>query len=247
MDFLVFRCIKMQRYIPLFALVAAIAVNSVASAQVSKLLDRSGAIHDAAGAGNVVNSQDYYGSGNDDAFSEFGVAGFTYTPGDFGLSSVTGLTQFDYTITHNDRTFSDGTEFELFLATDDFDATYSSLSYDSALTNGLNTSQFANISSLGVFAYTPQAGGTQEMISFTPTGAQEADLLAEINAGSEFSIIIAATTADADVTFTGFDDTFEPGGQPVLTLNAIGAAVPEPSSIAILSLIGVAGFIRRRR
>lgn len=245
MDFHEFRCIKMQRYIPLFALVAALAVNSIAAAQVTKTLDRSGSIHDAAGAGNIVDGTDYYGSGNDDGFAEFGVATFTYTPGDFGLSTVSSLTQFDYTITHNDRGFSDGTQYELFLTTDDFDATYSALSYDTALTNGLNGTQFANLSSLGVFAYTPAAGGTQELLNFSVSGAPAADLVGQINAGSEFSIVIAATAADADVTFTAFDDQFEPGGQPALTLNVVG--IPEPSSIAMLSLLGVAGFIRRRR
>ena len=236
----------MKRFIALVALAAVLSVGTTTSAQVTKLLDRSGAIHDPAGAGNVVNSTDYYGSGNDDAFSEYGLATFTFNASDFGVPAVTSLTQFDYTITHNDRAFSDGTEFELFLTTDDFDATYGGISYDPTLVNGLVTNQYSNLSTLGVFAYTPEAGGTQEVLNIGLSAGQQADLISEINAGSEFSILIVATTADADVTFTGFDDTFEDGGQPFLTLGPT-AAVPEPTALAVLSLIGLAGFTRRRR
>jgi len=236
----------MKRFIALVALAAVVAVGSTASAQVTKLLDRSGAIHDPAGSGNVVNSTDYYGSGNDDAFSEYGVATFTFNASDFGVPAVTSLTQFDYTLTHNDRGFSDGTEFELFLTTDDFDATYGGLSYDTSLANGFVAGQYSNLSTLGIFSYTPEAGGTQEVLNIGLSGAQEADLISEINAGSEFSIMIVATASDADITFTGFDDNFEPNGQPTLTLGPT-VAVPEPTALAVLSLFGIAGFTRRRR
>lgn len=243
----------MKRIIPFVALAAMLAVSSVSSAQVTKTLDRSGAIHDAAGAGNVAagagnvaDSTDYYGSGNDDDFSEFGVATFTYSAADFGVESISDITQFDYTLTHNDRGFSDGTEFELFLTTDDFDTTYTGLSYDVALINGLDISQFTNISSLGTFPYSPADGGTLEPLTIGLTGTQEADLVNEINTGSEFSILIVATATDADITFTAFDDTFEPGGQPFLTINS-STAVPEPTSLAVLTLAGLAGFTRRRR
>lgn len=222
-----------------------LAISTNASADVvTRTLDRAGAIHNAA-TGNFSPTTDYYGSGNDDNFGEFGVATFTFTAAEFG-GSVTAINSLDYTLTHNDRTFSDGTSFELWFTTDDFDATYSSLVYDETLFNGFDTSLFTNVSSLGSFSYSPQAGGTMESFSLNLTSDQQADLIDEINLGSEFSIIITAQSADADVTFTGDDDNFEPGGQPVLAINA--SAVPEPTTGLPLAVLAIGmTFARRRR
>ena len=209
----------------------------------SKQLFTGAAIHDPAGAGTVIDSTDFYGSGNDDNFSEYGVASFVFGVADFGGGPVDQIQSFQLDLTHNDRGFSDGTEFELYLTTDDLSGSaFAGLGYDTSLVNGLDTSQYTNISSLGVFSYTPEAGGTVDSLDISLTGSQTTDILAEIAAASEFSIIITATASDADVTFTGFDDSFENGGQPVLTI-----AVPEPSSVAVIALAGLAGLVRRKR
>ena len=179
-------------------------------ATVSKLLDRGAAVHEASGAGTVVNSTDYYGSGNDDDFAEYGVASFSFTIGEFGIP-VTDLGAIELTLTVNDRDFTDGTSFELFLTTDNFDATYTGLEYVDTLTNGIDLNAFTEISSLGTFAFDPMAaGGTMNQYDLTLDAGQEASLIAEINAGSEFSIIIGALNSVDDITFTNFDDNFEP-------------------------------------
>lgn len=212
----------------------------------TKLLDRAGAVHSAGGSGTITPTTDYYGSGNDDAFAEYGIATFTFNAAEFG-GSIIDITDVSYKLTHNDRNFSDGTEFELFLTTDDFDASYSGIAYDdtgASDPSGLDQSQFTSISSLGTFPYTPEAGGTMENLTISLSAAQETALLSEINSGSEFSIIIAATALDADITFTGDDDNFEPGGQPELSITAV---VPEPASLALLGFAVLAACLYGRR
>lgn len=132
-------------------LVVCLCGSTARGATVTKLLDRSAAVHSASGDGVVVDSTDYYGSGNDDNFGEYGLATFSFTAGDFGGTSVVDIVDIELTLTHNDRPFSDGTRFGLFFTTDDFDATYTGLSYDDSGANnpgGVDTSQFTNYSFL---------------------------------------------------------------------------------------------------
>lgn len=206
-------------------------------------VDRAGAIHDPAGSGNITPTTDYYGSGNDDNFSEYGVATFTSAAADFG-GTVTSINSVTFSITHNDRPFADGSSFSLWLTSDDFDATYSPLSYDSTLFNGFDTADFTSVTSLGQFNYAPAAGGTVETLMLSLTAAQQSTLITEINAGSEFSIVITADNAADDVTFTGDNDQFEPGGMPLITIDAV--AVPEPSALGLL-LISLLGLVWVRR
>ena len=226
---------------------AAMAQQSTAT----KLLDRGAAVHEstAVGAeGTVVNSTEYYGSGNGDLFAEYGIASFSFDASDFTVPAGS-IVDFDYTLTVNDRGFTSGTNFELFLTTDAFDATYSGIEYDNSFINGINLTQFTNISSLGSFSFDPAAaGGTQVTVSPMLTSAQETSLVTQIANNAEFGIIIGAFNPTDDITFTGFDDNFEPGGQPVLSITVGQAAIPEPASASLLGLglVGC-GLIRRRK
>ena len=230
------------------SLLILMITNTVALGAVSsKLLDRSAAVHDPAGAGTVIDGSDYYGSGNDDAFGEYGVATFTFSAADFG-GTVTGLNSVTYSLTANDRPFSDGTSFSLWYTTDDFDATYSGVSYDPTVFNGFVASQFSDVTSLGSFPYDPTvAGGTVvPLASDALSATQEASLISEINSGSEFSFIIVADNAADDVTFTAFDDFFEPGGKPALSIDAT-SVFPEPGTFAVYACLGIGALLARRR
>ncbi len=229
------------------SLLILMITNTVALGAVSsKLLDRSAAVHDPAGAGTVIDGSDYYGSGNDDAFGEYGVATFTFSAADFG-GTVTGLNSVTYSLTANDRPFSDGTSFSLWYTTDDFDAAYSGISYDPSVFNGFVASQFSDVTSLGSFPYDPTvAGGTVVPLALTLSATQEASLISEINSGSEFSFIIVADNAADDVTFTAFDDFFEPGGKPALSIDAT-TAIPEPGTFTLYACMGMGALLTRRR
>ncbi|MFI4859571.1 MAG: PEP-CTERM sorting domain-containing protein [Phycisphaerales bacterium JB063] len=200
-----------------------------------------GSIHIGGHTASNDDGSEYYASGNDDSFSEYGVATFLFTNADFG-GSLTDLASATFNLTINDRSFSDGTSLEVLFSADDFDADYTGLDYDSSLFNGLDTADFTSLTSLGVYsvADTSSNGGAVESIALD-LSAVEAELIGQINAGSEFQLIIAVTDASHDITYSGVGNTFDPGA-PSLTLTA----VPEPGSLALVGL-GALTLIRRRR
>lgn len=203
----------------------------------AKDLISQGAIHVAGDQG----PGDYYGSGNDDSFAEYGIASFTFRNLDFGLSgakAIDSIKTATLTLTHNDRTFSDGTQVEFFLTTDVYAGNYAGLTFDPVAgpINGINSAQFSAAPvSLGVFPYTPLAGGVKQTFSLDFNGVESA-VLAKLAAGEEFSIIIAAVSADADVTFSGLNNTFDPGN-PNLELVVTAADITDstPPGVSVLS------------
>jgi len=196
------------------------------------------------------DSADLYGSGNDDAFQSFGTVTFNMTAADFGVAAVTDIDTVDLNLTFNDRGFSDGTQFELFFTADDFDGTYTGLTYDvGSAPSGVNAAQFTSLTSLGVYALgfdaTDAANGGLNFDYSVNFAAVEAELAGEINAGSDFTILLAATDDADDITFSGVANGFDPG-DPTLTVSLV-TAIPEPSSVALIGLVAFAGLGRRRR
>lgn len=239
----------MKFRIVFYSLLISFSVTGMTLGQTaSNTAFETGAIHNAGDNG----SADYYASGNDDAFGEYGIASFNFSASDFG-GTVTEITGLTYSLTFNDRSFSDGSSFEVFLSTDDFDASYTGLTYDDSGTNdpnGIDSSQFANLTSLGVYAlgFDPTDGATNGGqvfdYSLTLDAAAETALLAEINAGSDFQLLIGAAQIADDITFSGTGNTFDPG-DPLLTISA--TAVPEPSSAALLLALATGTVALRRR
>ena len=70
-------------------------------------------------------------------------------------------------------------------------------------------------------------------------------MLAAVQNGTDFQIIVTATAAADDITLSGVGNTFDPG-DPMLSLSV--DVVPEPSSVGLLGL-GLLGMmtLRRRR
>ena len=202
------------------------------------------AVHRADGSGVVLNSGDYYGSGNDDDFSEYGVT--TFNVSEPNATSVESATLI---LTYNDRNFSDGSEVEFFFTPDSAAALggdFADLAYDPAFVNGINPAHFATAPvSLGKFLFTPTFDGGTPVTHFLDISAANDALLSSIQSGSDFQIIIASTTAEADITFSGVGNTFDPG-DPQLNLNV--SVIPEPTSIGLLAmgLLAVSGLRRRR-
>ncbi len=193
---------------------------------------------------------DYYGSGNDDSNGEYGIAAWNFSSTDFG-GAISSISSMDLTLTFNDRGFSDGTSFEIWLSFNEFAGDYSSLYYDDLISNGLDTSIFTNTpESLGTtllgFDSTDSAnGGMQFNYNLGLTPLLETALVNRINNGQEFQLIITAVNSEDDITFSGVGNTYDPG-DPYLT---IAAAVPEPGAYAALAgmaMLGVA-YMRRRR
>ena len=239
----------------IFGLCAALSLGGVAEAvTVSQTLTSSGAINDTGV--NLGAADQFYAQGNDDGFEVFSLATFALDSSLFG-GQLTGINDATLSLTVNDRGFSSGSAFELFFTPDDFDVNYTGLTFDVLQANGIDSTQFGSLTSLGTYSVTDDMGavadigdldgGTVLAYSLNLDAATSAALISEINAGSNFSFAIGvADVADA-ITFTGFDDNFEPGGQPLLTVDATVAAIPEPSSMAGFAVLAMGGVITRRR
>lgn len=197
-------------------------------------------------------SADFYGSGNDDPFASYGITSFLFTPGDFGVGPITDVSSAILSLTFNNRGFSDGTEFEVFFTTDDLAPDYSGLTFDATGPfdpSGINSTQFTfapislGVQSLGFDITDGTLGGTafDYELDFSLV---EAALIGEINASSEFSLLVAAVNNADDITFSGVGNTFDPG-DPVLTIQT--TVVPEPGSMLVLSVAGIGAMITRRR
>lgn len=165
-------------------------------------------------------SADYYAEGNGQGtFARFDLGIFNMTKLDFGLSgasTITSVQSAEFTLTHNDRTFTQGTEVEFFFTTD----AATGKTFDAAQVNGINNSQFTFAPiSLGKFPYTPKPGGQKDTFTLDLAAAGPA-LVSRLNTGEDFSIIIAATTPMAAVTYSGKGNTFDPGDPSLkLTVN----------------------------
>jgi len=230
--------------------VAMLIGSQTAFAQTSVTVTDTGTDSDRIQVGGGSDSADLYGSGNDDAFGSYGTVTFNMTAADFGFATITGIDAVDLNLTFNDRGFSDGTSFELFFTSDDFDATYTGLTFDDTGANdpnGLVASQFTSLTSLGTYAlgFDATDGATNGGLNFDYSvnfAAVEAELIGEINSGSDFTIVLAAVDIADDITFSGVGNTFDPG-DPALSVTA----VPEPTSAALIGLLAFAGVCRRRR
>lgn len=216
----------------------ALAADAVT---ISKAAFLSDAIHDNGPTGQA----DYYGSGNDDDFSEYGIASFSFSPVDFG-GSVVDITSLTYTLTVNDRNFSSGTQTRFFYVDDAFGGDYSSLSFNTSLINGLDSSQYTTAPvDLGIYNITADLAndsGVEEVFTLDISSI-ESSLISKINSGQEFSLLITAVNANDDITFSGVGNTFDPG-DPTLTFTA---NIPEPSSGLLLALAALLPFGSRRR
>ena len=197
------------------------------------------ATSDAIHATGPNGSADYYGQAVDTAgtpstFEEYGIGSVTFTKADFGFSAsqtITALNSATLTLTHNDRTFTSATStVEFFFTTDDFSGNYSALAFDTGVTNGIDSGNYTSAPvSLGQFAYTANPAGSPNTDTYTLSfdAATETALLAELNAESEFSIIIAGTVAGEAITYSGVGNTFDPG-DPELDLDVTATAASGP-------------------
>ena len=183
----------------------------------TKVLGASGA---ARLNGGFV-SADYYAEGSGIAsFAVYGIASFKFSKVDFllpGSATINDITSAEYTLTTNNRTFAAGSELEFFLTTDTLNGDYTGKVFNPAFVNGIDNSHWAfDPISLGKFPYVPATtnaqGGLPNVFNLNLSAATlEPAFIAALNAGAEFSIILAATTPTAAITYSGKGNTFDPG------------------------------------
>ena len=187
---------------------------------------------------------EFYASGNDDRFAEYGVAGFNFTSADFG-GSVASINSLTLSLTHDTRSFSDGTAVRFYYSSDDFADGYANLFFDDSGANdpdGIVPADFTSLVDLGVYPYETKAPG--EVTDYElDLSAINSSLVDEINGGSNFQVIIASPDLNSDIAFSGIDNVRAPGA-PTLIIDAV---VPEPSSLFLFFLAGASFMIARRR
>jgi len=190
----------------------------------------------------AVSTTDYYGEGNGQgSFALYGFGNFNFSKLDFGLSGasvITDIATAEFTLTHNDRTFTQGTELEFFLTTD----SSAGKTFNPTFVNGIDNAQysFAPIS-LGKFAYTPEPGGSTDTFVLDLSAAGAA-LVSRLNTGEDFAILLAATTPMAAITYSGKGNTFDPG-DPLLkfTVEETTGVDTTPPTVAFFTPTNGAG------
>ena len=166
-------------------------------------------------------SADYYAEGSGIAsFAVYGIASFKFSKVDFllpGAATIDDIVSAEYTLTTNNRTFAAGSELEFFLTTDPLNGSFTGKTFNPSFVNGIDPANYSFVPiSLGKFPYVPATtnalGGLPNVFNLNLTAATlEPAFIAALNAGAEFSIILAATTPTAAITYSGKGNTFDPG------------------------------------
>jgi endonuclease I len=169
-------------------------------------------------AGASTTAEFYAEGSGQGTFARYDLAVFNLTKLDFGLSGaaqITGVSSAELTLRQNNRSFSTGTQFELYLTTD----AATGKTFNPAMANGLDASQFSFAPiSLGQYSYTPTAADpTSHTFTLTLSPSAISALVSRINTSQDFSIILAAVNAPDAITFSGKANTFDPG-DPTLKL-----------------------------
>lgn len=246
-----------MRYLILaLASCAFLASNKCLAKVVIKETSNSGGIRVGGDRGDGQLSE-FYATGNASAigdFREYGILGFTFdSMSDFGFDSMSGsdILSVQLSLTVNDRAFSSGGAIEFFFTSDTFaslgdGSSYSDLTYDTSVVNGLDPTQYGmSPLSLGIYSLPEmegREGGDVDIFTLDFSDDSLDALLASINAGDDFQIIGGATDPEHEITYSGFENTFDPGN-PILSITA----VPEPGAFSLLSILASATLIGCRR
>lgn len=108
--------------------------------------------------------------------------------------------------------------------------------------SGLDSSVWTSLQLLGSASFVQVKSGHEDDYTLSLTATAKAGIISAINSGSDIRFIVSSDNAGGAATWAGYSSTSYSG--PKLALNV--AAVPEPATIAILT-VGVVGLIRRRR
>lgn len=168
-------------------------------------------------SGGDAGPADFYAEGNGNgAFSCFAVASFQFNKLLLGIpdsSQIDAIVNARLTLTHNDRTFTGGSEVEFLFTTDTYAGDFAGLSFNSAIVNGIDNSQFTfDPISVGKFTYTrDDSNGGEEDTYVLDLSSVASNILAAVQSGAEFNLIMVAPNAADIITYSGLNNTFDPG------------------------------------
>jgi hypothetical protein len=176
-------------------------------------------------------------------FESYGVSTFVIDAADFGFDTLTGIESIEISYTQANAGFTTDGPVELFLTLDSAvaGADYSALNHDSSA-SGIDDAQFSDspsAQSIGTGTFTEVADGTVDTYTLDVSG-MEAELLAAINSGAGFGIILSANGSEGAVTYAGIQSRDYPNSI-ILNVSATGESGGggEPADGPALIISGV--------
>ncbi|MEM0966921.1 MAG: lamin tail domain-containing protein [Verrucomicrobiota bacterium] len=202
---------------------------SVCSAQITSEAVVSATIEDDGINGTSL----FFAQNNNSNFDEYSLAGFLLSQTNFGDLEVADISSAVLTLTVSDQFFSATGPFSILFTTDSSTdlGGYSSLLFDSNSTYGINASDFTDapvVVGTGNYAFSGNNGGGTTVDISLDLSVFEAELIAAINAGEPFNLLIGSLNSDSTIaTFAGAGVS----GAPLLEITATTTGVnPEPSA-----------------
>ena len=188
------------------------------------------------------NEDDIFYSQNDGSeFVEYSLAAFTVTSADLGISEAGSVNSAFLRLTVNDRGFSESGEFRILFTPDDPDVLgsgepYDSLFFDGAQPLGINPAQFPTAPvevATSIYPFGSGEGGGEQVIVELDLSAVQDQVVAAINEESSFHFIIGSpASGGAAATFSGVENSFDPGDPQLFLDVSEAAADPEPTAQA---------------
>jgi hypothetical protein len=186
-------------------------------------------------------------NGVNGAFASFGVADFQFPS--LGPVALTGPT-ITLTLTQSNAAFTHDGGLDFFLATDvttNIQPGTSPLSFirgAPGTPDGIDA-QLGTLFPLGSGTFTQTASGDIDTFTLTLSAAAQAFLAGQLNGDGRVRLVIGPADGDVAATAAGLGNSDGPA--PTLLINV--SAVPEPSTLALVVLGGVAlaGWRRLRR
>jgi hypothetical protein len=192
--------------------------------------------------GNGKNFLNVEGSANG-AFASYGVADFIF-PAPGGV--ITGVTGATLALTQSNSGFSNSGPVSVYL-TDNTSVSIQPGTPPPMIYQGTNDGAasvdpvLSPLTLVGTGMYNEGANGDVDSIALSFTGGALTSILSAINGGTTLRLVVTPDAADTAATWAGFSNNTFAG--PTLSLTA----VPEPSSVFLVGLLGVAlpGLHRR--
>ncbi len=171
-------------------------------------------------------------------YASFGVV-------DFRATATAGVvSRLSLALTESNAGFTRPGSLSFYVSTNtttNIDAGTSPLTYrtSSSDTTGIG-GQLSTLYQLGTGIFPGTATGSVDLYQFAVTGALQSYLTSQVNAGGTIRVVVGAADAVVDATYAGFTNTTANTPGPALTVGTPAAAVPEPASLALLSIGGLA-------
>lgn len=171
-------------------------------------------------------------------FASFGVV-------DFRATATAGVvSRLSLALTESNAGFTRPGSLSFYVSTNtttNIDAGTSPLTYQTSSSDSTGIGgQLSTLYQLGTGIFPGTATGSVDLYQFAVTGVLQSYLTSQVNAGGAIRVVIGAADSVVAATFAGFTNTVANTPGPALTVGIPAAAVPEPASLALLSIGGLA-------